>query len=95
MLDLIQSQDLIKSMRSIADEEGDSTQGVNLPDVEEIIDILGIALNEYVYEPYILLEKRIIHSILGIKDETDTINQMNGVGSSLMGSQYLYSSINK
>lgn len=66
---------------------------MNLPDVEEIVDIMGIALNEYVYEPYIILEKRIIHSILGIKDETDTVMQMKA--GSVIGSQFLFSTLNK
>ncbi|TNV84474.1 hypothetical protein FGO68_gene465 [Halteria grandinella] len=93
MLDLISSQDMIKTIRSIADEDQGSDQAVNLPDVEEIVDIIGTALNEYVYEPYILLEKRIIHSVLGIKDGTDTEMQMKG--GSVMGSQFLYSTHNK
>jgi hypothetical protein len=83
---------MIQEIRALADNElQESDSFINLPNAQEIIDIIETALNQYVYEPYILLEKRIIHGITGCRvgDESEGLTEVK-LGS-VMGSQMLAS----
>ncbi len=59
MIKLIFSKELYKSISILAqDVERESV--IYLPEEDEFMEIIEKALNERLYEPYILLEKRVI-----------------------------------
>lgn len=51
---------MVKAVRHLAEDDLDIESVVNLPDCDEILGIIEKAIFECVYEPYLLLEKRVL-----------------------------------
>jgi hypothetical protein len=70
MFDLILSKETIKVIRMLAEEDEmmEVESAINLPDVEECIKILEEALADSLYEPFIMISKRILQAITGLID---------------------------
>jgi hypothetical protein len=60
-------------MRMLAEEDqiNEVESAINLPDVEECIKILEEALADSLYEPFIMISKRILQAITGLIDISD------------------------
>ena len=73
MFDLILSKETIKVIRMLAEEDEimEVESAINLPDVEECIKILEEALADSLYEPFIMISKRILQAITGLIDLSD------------------------
>jgi len=73
MIDLILSKETIKVIRMLAEEDElmEVESAINLPDVEECIKILEEALADSLYEPFIMISKRILQAITGLIDLSD------------------------
>jgi hypothetical protein len=73
MIDLILSKETIKTIRKLAEEDqiNEVESAINLPDVEECIKILEEALADSLYEPFIMISKRILQAITGLIDISD------------------------
>ncbi len=58
----------------------DSESALNLPEVEECLNILQQALNDRFYEPFILISKKIIRAMTGLIEiseiELGSINEI-------------------
>lgn len=59
---IVQSREMSKIISQVIDEV-DSDSILHIPDEEEINKIIKQAINERLYEPYVLLEKRLIQLI--------------------------------
>lgn len=62
MIELILSKETIKVIRMLAEEDEllEIESAIKLPDVEECIKILEEALADSLYEPFIMISKRIL-----------------------------------
>ena len=70
IIDLILSKVTVKIIREIAEEDDhqESESALNLPEVEECLNILQQALNDRFYEPFVLISKKIIKALSGLID---------------------------
>ena len=59
---LIFSKELISSIQLLA-QDPDHESVIHLPEEDEFLEILQQAVNERMYDPYTLLEKRVIQGI--------------------------------
>lgn len=70
IIDLILSKETIKIMTKLAEEDEimEVESAINLPDVEDCIKIIEEALADSLYEPFIMISKRILQAITGLID---------------------------
>lgn len=82
IIDLILSKVTVSIIREIAEEEDhqESESALNLPEVEECLNILQHALNDRFYEPFVLISKKIIKAMSGLIDiseiELGSVNEI-------------------
>ena len=60
LLNLVISPKIITTMRVLAEEDQEIESAIHLPDRDEIITIIDHALENSIYEPYVLLQKRVL-----------------------------------
>ncbi len=92
IINLILSKDTVSIIHSIAEEDqnNESESALNLPEVEECLNILREALSDRFYEPFVLISKRILRAISGLIDiseiELGSINNNNIENSDIINS---------
>jgi len=92
IINLILSKDTVSIIHSIAEEDqnNESESALNLPEVEECLNILREALSDRFYEPFVLISKRILRAISGLIDiseiELGSINNINIENSDIINS---------
>lgn len=70
MIDLVLSKNTVEIMRKLAEEDErlEQESAINLPEAEECLKIIESALHDNLYEPFIMISKRILQAITGLID---------------------------
>ena len=70
MIDLVLSKNTVEIMRKLAEEDGrlELESAINLPEAEECLKIIENAFHDNLYEPFIMISKRILQAISGLID---------------------------